>query len=309
LEGNKRYVSGVSKKKDFDAQRDEQRKGQHPYAIILTCADSRVPPEIIFDEDLGKLFVIRVAGNVIDEVTLGSIEYAAEHLNTQLLVIMGHSSCGAVKATLDGGDFGHNINALVDKIKPAVNKAKGKSKDKNMQLALAIEGNVELQADNCIRQSKILQELIHLKKFKITGAIYSIENGAVTIFEPDAKPSVHQEHTSEPAKEGEEKNNNSEQHEKTKENSWPEHSSAYLVSKDTNVQGKVYTDGKLFCVQVSSWKSKTKAEKEAAKLRKNNKNVFIVEYENPRTKEISYRVRVGNFPSVFESEKFLTLLK
>lgn len=185
--GNKRYLSQTFKTKDFAAQREEQKKGQHPYAIILTCADSRVPPEHIFDEDLGQLFVVRVAGNVIDEVTLGSIEYAAEHLHVQLLVVLGHSACGAVKATIEGGDFGKNINVLAGKIKPAVDAAKAQASDKSLVLPLAVEGNVELQAEHCYSESEILQELRHKNEFKVMCGIYRIETGEVVLSEPVMK--------------------------------------------------------------------------------------------------------------------------
>jgi len=299
-EGNKRYLSGELKKKNFEGQREEQRKGQHPYAIILTCADSRVPPELIFDEDLGQLFVIRVAGNVIDEVTLGSIEYAAEHLHTQLLVVLGHSSCGAVKATLEGGDFGKNINFLAGKIKPAVDAAKGKSKDKNLVLPLAIEGNAELQAEHCLAESGILTELAHEKKFKVMCGIYSIESGAVTYFEPNE---THGGHIKEKGKE--EKLPEPEHKSEKKEG----HSSGYNFENDVNVQGNIFSDGKSFCIQLSSWRSKTKAEKEAVKLKEKHENVFVMPFNNPETNSTWYRVRIGTFKTMSESEEFIASLK
>ncbi|MBK7258284.1 MAG: hypothetical protein IPI01_10895 [Ignavibacteriae bacterium] len=104
LNGNRRFVEGRTAARDFVHERPALTAGQHPYAIILTCSDSRVPPELLFDESLGQLFVVRDAGNVVDSVVLGSIEYAAEHLHAGLLIVLGHEACGAVNATIKGGD-------------------------------------------------------------------------------------------------------------------------------------------------------------------------------------------------------------
>ncbi|MGE5679302.1 MAG: carbonic anhydrase [Bacillota bacterium] len=182
IEGNNRYLSGNLKQKDFPKERGEQVSGQKPYAIVLTCADSRVPPEIIFDEDLGDIFVIRVAGNVIDDVTLGSVEYAAEHLNAPLLLIMGHTSCGAVKATLDGGHFSKGISSITKRIQHAVKQAKNQSEDKKEQLTMAIKNNVVDQMIECVKSSSIIKELEHEGKLKIAGGIYDIHTGQVTLF-------------------------------------------------------------------------------------------------------------------------------
>lgn len=318
-EGNKRYLLGELKTKNFTPQRQEQTKGQHPYAIILTCSDSRVPPELIFDEDLGQLFIIRVAGNVIDEVTLGSIEYAAEHLNTQLLVVLGHSSCGAVKATIEGGDFGKNINTLAGKIKPAVDEAKTRTKDKNMAFSLAIEENVKLQADNCMEESKILEELAHEKKFKIVLGFYNIETGEVNFSEHQHKAETGHSANIEPeSKAGQEETGHNVKKETAKpqpqKHSEPKnisegHSSNYLFENDMNVQGNIFTDGKQFCIQVSSWKNKEKAQQEARKLKSVKATVFIMPYTNPENGKTWYRVRVGYFDSIAESERMAAQLK
>ncbi|MEI7811500.1 MAG: carbonic anhydrase [Ignavibacteria bacterium] len=177
MEGNKRYLSGSLKPKDFSKERAEQSGGQNPYAIILSCSDSRVPPEIIFDEDLGDLFIIRVAGNVIDEVTLGSIEYAAEHLHTPMLLVLGHSKCGAVKASLGKGDFGKNIGSIVKRIKPAVEHARKENQDEEKILPASVEFNVINQIGTCVKSSKIIKELEHEGKFKIVGGVYDIDSG------------------------------------------------------------------------------------------------------------------------------------
>lgn len=120
-EGNHRFLSGnLIPKSHYTNERLELSKGQHPFAVVLCCSDSRVVPEIIFDCKLGDLFVIRNAGNVVDEDVLGSVEYAVEHLGTPLIIVMGHSSCGAVTATCEGGELPGNIPALTKRIKPAI---------------------------------------------------------------------------------------------------------------------------------------------------------------------------------------------
>ena len=181
LNGNKRFTSGKLIKKDFVNERTELTKGQHPYAIILCCSDSRVPPEIIFDESLGKLFIIRVAGNVIDPVTLGSIEYAAEHLHTKLLVILGHESCGAVTAALNGGEVTPNIAQIVKRIEPAVKKTLSQKLEKSSELDFAIEENVKDQIVSSLNNSKVLKELVESKELQIVGAVYSLKNGTVKL--------------------------------------------------------------------------------------------------------------------------------
>ncbi len=187
MDGNKRFVEGKLSQKDYPTEIKELTKGQHPYAIILSCSDSRVPPEIIFDESIGKLFVIRVAGNVVDEVALGSIEYAAEHLHAKLLMILGHESCGAVKATIDGGEVTPNIEEIVKKISPAVEKAK-KHHSENEVLHCSIKENVYNQIEASLKNSKLLKELEEKGELKIVGAMYDLKTGKVNLLEE------HEEH-------------------------------------------------------------------------------------------------------------------
>lgn len=181
LDGNQRFTSGHFAKKDFAKERAELTKGQHPYAIILSCSDSRVPPEIIFDESLGKLFIIRVAGNVVDSVILGSIEYAAEHLHTKLLIVLGHESCGAVTAALKGGEVPPNIAQIVKRIEPAVKKALSQKLEKSHELDFAIEENVKDQIKASLHNSTILKELVESKELQIVGAVYNLKTGAVKV--------------------------------------------------------------------------------------------------------------------------------
>lgn len=151
--------------------------GQHPHAEILSCSDSRVPPEIVFDQGLGDLFIVRVAGNVASDTELGSLEYGAEHLHVPLIVVLGHESCGAVTAAVQGGPPEGHIVSLVDLINPAVEKTRGMPGD---PVSNAVRMNVELVVKRLRTSTPILSELVAHGKIKIVGAIYSIETGAVT---------------------------------------------------------------------------------------------------------------------------------
>lgn len=153
--------------------------GQHPYAIILTCADSRVIPEIIFNKTIGELFVIRVAGNIIDESTLGSIEYAAEHLHSPYFLVLGHTHCGAVHVAVDDGSSSPSINSILEVIAPAVTASKPEPYSKEQHIELAVKENVLLQMNNALSQSEILQHLVADEKIKFGGAIYDISTGKV----------------------------------------------------------------------------------------------------------------------------------
>ncbi|TAL17176.1 carbonic anhydrase [bacterium] len=179
MEGNARYVKGAMTHPDAnDARREEVAKGQHPFAIILGCSDSRVPPEVIFDQGLGDLFIIRTAGHVVDDVAIGSIEYAAEHLGSPLLVVLGHERCGAVKATVDGGEAPGHIESIVKAIKPAVEKAKGEEGD---LVDNSVKENVELVREKLLESKPILAELVEKGKLKIVGARYDLDDGKVEI--------------------------------------------------------------------------------------------------------------------------------
>ncbi len=179
MAGNKRYVAArLTYPNQTVARRAEVAKGQHPFAVILGCADSRVPPEIIFDQGLGDLFVIRVAGNVVDDVVMDSIEYAAEHLGVQLIVVLGHTRCGAVDATVKGGEAAGHIRSLVEAIRPAVEKAKGQPGD---LLTNAVKANVEMVVDRLKSSKPILAESVEAGRLKIVGARYDLESGVVEI--------------------------------------------------------------------------------------------------------------------------------
>lgn len=151
--------------------------GQHPHAEILSCSDSRVPPEIVFDQGLGDLFIVRVAGNVATDSEIGSLEYGAEHLHVPLIVVLGHESCGAVTAAVQGGPPEGHIATLLNLIKPAVDKTRDMSGD---HVANAVRMNVELVVKQLRSSTPILSELVAHGKLKIVGAVYSIQTGSVT---------------------------------------------------------------------------------------------------------------------------------
>jgi len=177
--GNGRYVSGSFAKKEYAKVRKATVNAQHPYAIVLTCADSRVPPELIFDESLGKLFVIRDAGNLVDSVILGSIEYAAEHLHVKLLLILGHESCGAVTATVAGGEVPPNISSLIWRMNSPVEKIKATQvKDKKL-VSMCVEENVRYQLEQATVQSDVLSELVEKGELALVGGVYNIASGKV----------------------------------------------------------------------------------------------------------------------------------
>ena len=174
-EGNERFVADkLDGKLQCSSRRSSLTGGQAPYAIILSCADSRVVPELSFDTGLGELFVVRVAGNVANTSTIGSIEYAVAHIGCPLLIVMGHQNCGAVTAAIDGGDNGYNINHLLGHIKPAMSSA-GKSADVNT----VVKKNAQLTVDELSARSKIIRDAIEAGKLKILPAYYELETGQV----------------------------------------------------------------------------------------------------------------------------------
>jgi carbonic anhydrase len=182
-EGNARYVDG---KLQHPHQGPERRaltsgQGQHPLAAVLTCSDSRVPPEIIFDQGIGDLFVVRVAGNVSATDEVGSIEYAVEHLGTPVVVVLGHTQCGAVGAVLDGAKLPPNIANLVEPIKPAVDKAREANPQaaKDVLLKAAITANVWQALEDMLRLSPIIREKVRDSQVKLVGALYDLDSGQV----------------------------------------------------------------------------------------------------------------------------------
>ena len=179
VDGNRRFVAHRAKRPHQDpARRLEVAKGQKPFAAILSCADSRVPPEVIFDQGLGDLFVVRVAGNIADDAVVGSLEYAVEHLGVKLIFVLGHQRCGAVQAAVDGGKPEGHIGTLLSAIMPAVEKSKGKSGDK---VDNAVRENVHLVEEQLKGSHPILEELLHEHKIRVAGGRYDLDTGAVEL--------------------------------------------------------------------------------------------------------------------------------
>jgi carbonic anhydrase len=177
--GNMRFIEMKLAHPDQDAGcRTALSKGQQPFAVILGCSDSRVPPEVIFDQGLGDLFVVRDAGNVADDLVIASIEYAVEHLGSRLIVVLGHERCGAVTAAVKGGEFPGHLPALMSALKPAVDKSKGGTGDAVDNAVLA---NVGLTAEQLRESKPILAELVEKGEIKIVGARYDLDTGAVEL--------------------------------------------------------------------------------------------------------------------------------
>jgi len=195
--GNGRFVSDVPGREILTspARRNELAAGQEPLAIILGCSDSRVPAEIVFDQGLGDLFVIRVAGNIVAPSQVGSVEFAAERFGTRLVVVLGHSRCGAILATLE--ELGHpregqsrNLRSIVDRIRPSVEAllATELRHDADALVREAVRANIRASANQLRHGSEVLEQLIQNDGLLVVGAEYSLETGVVEFFEGVSYP-------------------------------------------------------------------------------------------------------------------------
>lgn len=191
-EGNQRFISGVRSIETVvkQIQRADFAEGQAPFAIILGCSDSRVPAEIVFDQGLGDLFVIRVAGNIVAPSQVGSVEFAVERYGTPLVVVLGHSMCGAVIATIDelekpSGDKSTNLLSIVNRIRPTVEPLFETElrNDPGKLLEASIHANILAAMNHLMYGSQMLEHLVQQGDITIIGAEYSIESGKVTFFE------------------------------------------------------------------------------------------------------------------------------
>ena len=175
-DGNERFVAGKPDKKDLDAKkRAALTKGQSPFAIVLTCADSRVPPELLFNQGLGDLFVLRVAGNISGPFVMGSIDYGVEHLHAPLIVVLGHESCGAVSTALGKDKPGGNLGKLIDEI----HVGKNLPEDKTKAMAAAIRNNAHYHAEQVLMKSEIVRKHVAEKKLRVVSGYYSLSTGKV----------------------------------------------------------------------------------------------------------------------------------
>jgi carbonic anhydrase len=184
LAGNQRFAKGKPAAKPLDAKkRAELAKGQHPKAVVLTCSDSRVPPELLFDQGVGDIFTIRLAGNVAVPSAVGSAEYAVEHLGSKLIVVLGHTKCGAVKATAEAKDAaaaGPNLGTIVEEISPAVVRARAYQGAEPAHHDAEHE-NVREAAEHLATRSPAITELVKEGKVKIVTGLYDLQTGQVHI--------------------------------------------------------------------------------------------------------------------------------
>jgi len=192
VEGNKRFVDGAQTgiKQASQMHRHALIKEQNPFAIILGCSDSRVPAEIVFDQGLGDLFVIRVAGNIVSPSQVGSVEFAAERFGTPLGVVLGHSFCGAIEAAVEGLEnpkerASPNVNSIVSRIRPCVENLLELHVELSHEELLhqAVRANIRASADHLRHGSQMLERLISQEKLLVVGAEYSLETGIVEFFD------------------------------------------------------------------------------------------------------------------------------
>ena len=189
--GNQRFVNDMRTYPHQNSQRlQELAEGQYPFATILSCSDSRVPPEHIFDVGLGDLFVVRVAGNVCGKFEIGSLEYAIEHLSTSLLVVMGHTSCGAVRTAVQQSGTGRDPTGILSKIAPVVTRTRQKyPKLIGIRfITSVIYENIWQSTEDILRYSSVIRDRVRNKNLDLAGALYDIENGSVEWLIPLLQP-------------------------------------------------------------------------------------------------------------------------
>jgi len=189
-EGNRRFVAELDQPHPVRTRRRELPAAQEPLAIILGCSDARVPAEIVFDQGLGDLFVIRVAGNIVAPSQVGSVEFAAAAFGTRLVVVLGHSNCGAIHATLEqlarpSRDQSPNLRSIVNRIRPAVEALIERSTgvDRDALVQQAVRANIRVSADHLRHGSEVLEQAIEKDGLLVVGAEYSLESGVVDFFD------------------------------------------------------------------------------------------------------------------------------
>jgi len=182
VEGNRRFVDNVKAQRNLQEQVLETSEGQYPFAVILSCIDSRVPVELVFDQGIGDVFSIRVAGNVVNQDVLGSMEYGCKVAGSKIVVVLGHTKCGAVTAACQGVELG-NVTALLSKIKPVVSAAENESKWDSDAVDEVAKKNVRHSIQEIRDNSPILLDMEGSGQIEIVGAMYSVATGEVTFFE------------------------------------------------------------------------------------------------------------------------------
>lgn len=184
-EGNARFVAQRQAGRDLMAQVRSTGSGQYPFAIVLGCVDSRVPPEVVFDQGIGDIFSVRIAGNFVNEDILGSMEFASKVAGAKLIFVLGHSSCGAIMGAVDDAQLG-NLTGMLSKLKPAVEAvpapAQGRSSQDAAYVQQVAEKNVELTLAAIQEQSPVLKEMLDKGEIAMAGGMYDVKTGAVTFF-------------------------------------------------------------------------------------------------------------------------------
>ncbi|MEO8117166.1 MAG: carbonic anhydrase family protein [Bacteroidota bacterium] len=185
-EGNARFVSNIKSHRDLLEQANVTSAGQFPFAAILSCIDSRTSAELIFDQGLGDIFSIRIAGNILNDDILGSMEYACKISGSKLIVVLGHTKCGAISGACDHVELGH-ITGLLEKIKPAIELEKTTTEERNSTNKSFVRNvtthNIHLVVEKIRKQSTILADMEKASQIKIVGGLYDLDNGQVTFFE------------------------------------------------------------------------------------------------------------------------------
>ena len=186
IEGNHRFVNNLSASKDTQTFVEMTKNKQHPFAAFLSCSDSRAPVELLFDQALGDIFSVRLAGNIASDKCIGSLEFSTKYLGSKLIVVMGHSSCGAVKAACDDFKDGH-IGEIINMIKPAIRHEKtvlNNRNSKNEEFVQKIcELNVRYQIDQIVRTSDIIQDMLQAKQIGVIGSVYNLATAEVTFLQ------------------------------------------------------------------------------------------------------------------------------
>ena len=181
VEGNKRFVNNLKIDHDHLEMINETREGQHPFAVILSCMDSRTSTELIFDQGLGDIFSIRVAGNIVNNDILASIEYAVKYVGSKVLMVLGHTECGAIKSAKQGVEDGH-ITALLDRIQPSISKALLQDSGNHLFHDEVAYANVENSLEEILTRSDIVKQMFKKGEIGIIGGVYNVENGQVDFF-------------------------------------------------------------------------------------------------------------------------------
>ena len=185
-DGNKRFVNNLKINRNLLQQANDTSDGQHPFAVILSCIDSRTSAELIFDQGLGDIFSVRIAGNIVNEDILGSMEFGCKVAGAKIIVVLGHTKCGAVKGACDNVALG-NLTGLIEKIKPAVDQEMSTTDNRNSSNSTFVENvaelNVSLSVKNILLKSPIISEMVKNEEITIVGGVHDISSGEVKFFE------------------------------------------------------------------------------------------------------------------------------